>query len=949
MAVPSHWDRVAELLAEAVSLPPAERGPYLRRSTDDDSLLTEVLSLLAAEIPRCDILERPALEWYRPDLGSTEPPDATLRLRPGEVLAGRFRVEGLLGRGGMGEVYSAHDNELRERVALKLLHPDLAAQASFLERFRREIRLARRISHPNVARVFDLVQDRGHALGELNFYIMELLDGETLTVRLKRAGPIPATEALSIARQLAAGLGAAHAAGVIHRDFKPSNVMLLTDRAVITDFGLAAPIDPGTAQAQLKTTSILMGTPGYVAPEQWAGKPASVATDVYAFGIVLHEMITGRHPNVEADVAEPREWAAAVRKCLELEPGKRWRNPQEAAEALEPGVRLLERFVGGSALSRRMFWSTTSLATVGAVVAGAYWVHQNAVKLSLAKGSTVLYAGIVNQTGDQELAGVESLMLTQLEQSAQFSVAGPQVIASILRAMSSQAASLADVKIARQVAWRGGMPLLIYGTVSRIGDGLVITLSLEQTSSNADHPRRTWVQSFHAVSKKAMFEAAHDAALWIRRISGENADELAARDRKPEDATTPSWEALDLFTQASRLREQQKLGDAVVLLGKAVEKDPDFASAWMRLGDIRINLRHYTEGYQAWAAAMSAMERRKISLREELHLKTQFALDARDSVMADENSRLYTLYYPGLYEAHFLRGFALANLKRAYEAIGAFEAAQQRAPGAYAPVAQAAWACFSLRDWPRLNVEATRVRELGQPLWSDLILGVAALVRGKFDTAAPVFEKLCECSDSYFRSRAAGILAQIRYEQGNPAAARSLLEQGLVADRQSGNAASGVNKLLALAHLEWKQGNHAEAVAAVEKGIEMESGPTRLMRAAGLLARLGKPDSIVGLQRRLPENSALRVYEIARHRLQGERLYALGRAEEALSELSRAAVLDLPAYPKEYLPRVLAALGRITEANRIWLEMRDGLGYLASIAEEQDPDTFSSMRTLGWK
>src|SRR5579872_1340568 len=596
-----------------------------------------------------------------------------------------------------------------------------------------------------------------------------------------------------------------------------------------------------------------------------------------------------------------------------------------------------------------MFWSAAGLTAVGAVVAGTYRILQDDRRLNLAKGSTALYVGIVNQTGDGQLAGVESLMRTQLDQSAQFSIAGPTVIEPILRAMSRPTANLADIKIARQVAWRGGMRLLIYGIVSHIGDGLVLTLSLEQIGANADHPQRTWVQSFPASSKKAMFDAAHDAALWMRRISGENAAELAVRDCKPEDATTPSWEALDLFTQASSLREQQKLGDSVVLLQKAVDKDPDFATAWMRLGDIQINLRHYTEGYRAWAAALDAMERRKISLREELHLKTQFALDARDSVMADNNSRLFTLYYPDLYEAYFLRGFALADAKRPYEAIGAFEEAKKRDPGAFAPVAQVAWACFSLRDWARVDASAKRVRELGQPLWSDLLLGVAALVRGMFDRSVPVFEKLRECEDPYFRSRATGLLAQIRYEQGNPSAAKSLLDHGLVADRESGNAASGVNKLLALAHLEWKQGHDGDAVAAIEEGIEMEAGPTRLMRGAGLLARLRKPDAIVKLQRRLPDNSGLRVYEIARHRLEGERLFAMGRTAEALPELSLAASLDLPAYPKEYLPRVLTALDRNHEANQIWLEMRDGLGYLASIAEEQDPDTFSHMRALGWK
>ena len=151
----SNWDRLADLLAEAAAIPPEQREQFLSRNTEDPMLRSEVLSLLAVNPPSCDILEGPVLDWYRPQRGFSEPEAPLPRLLPGEMLACRFRVGAFLGRGGMGEVYAADDIELSERVALKLLNPDLAALPKFLERFRREIRLARRISHPNVARVFD--------------------------------------------------------------------------------------------------------------------------------------------------------------------------------------------------------------------------------------------------------------------------------------------------------------------------------------------------------------------------------------------------------------------------------------------------------------------------------------------------------------------------------------------------------------------------------------------------------------------------------------------------------------------------------------------------------------------------------------------------------------------------------------------------------------------------
>ncbi len=222
---------------------------------------------------------------------------------PGEVLAERYRIIALLGRGGMGEVYRADDLKLGQAVALKFLPQSMAEDESTLGRFRAEVRNARQVSHPNVCRVYDL----GEAAGR-PFLSMEFVDGEDLASLLKRIGRLPPAKALEIARQLCAGLAAAHDKGLIHRDLKPSNIMIDGQgRARITDFGIAArPEEAADGQ--------IVGTPAYMSPEQLSGKPVTVKSDLYALGLVLYEIFTGKKA---FEAATLNEWRL---KHLEEEP-----------------------------------------------------------------------------------------------------------------------------------------------------------------------------------------------------------------------------------------------------------------------------------------------------------------------------------------------------------------------------------------------------------------------------------------------------------------------------------------------------------------------------------------------------------------------------------------------------------------------------------------------------
>jgi serine/threonine-protein kinase len=209
------------------------------------------------------------------------------RFPVGTTLSERYRILGLLGRGGMGEVYRANDLKLGQPVALKFLPESSAGNRERIARFHAEVRIARQVSHPNVCRVYDIGEIDGSV-----FLSMEYIDGEDLRSLLRRIGRLPGDKALEIARGLCAGLSAAHAKGVLHRDLKPANIMLDgRGQVLITDFGLAAMAD------QLNGGRVREGTPAYMAPEQLAGSEVSVRSDIYSLGLILHEMFTGKRPD----------------------------------------------------------------------------------------------------------------------------------------------------------------------------------------------------------------------------------------------------------------------------------------------------------------------------------------------------------------------------------------------------------------------------------------------------------------------------------------------------------------------------------------------------------------------------------------------------------------------------------------------------------------------------
>ena len=279
------------------------------------------------------------------------------RFVPGTLIGGRYRIIGLLGRGGMGEVYRATDLALGQSVALKFLPEEATHDPRLLERFHGEVRIARQVSHPNVCRVYDIGEAEG-----MPYISMEYVDGEDLASLLTRIGRLPADKALETARKLCAGLAAAHDRGIIHRDLKPQNIMMnKRGDVVIMDFGLAAIAD------QLSGSEVRNGTPAYMAPEQLRGAEVTARSDIYALGLVLYELFTGKRPydarniqemlrqqesaqltsmtSIAADIDPGVE--KAIRRCLDPDPARRPANVLSVAAALPGGDPLAAALAAG--------------------------------------------------------------------------------------------------------------------------------------------------------------------------------------------------------------------------------------------------------------------------------------------------------------------------------------------------------------------------------------------------------------------------------------------------------------------------------------------------------------------------------------------------------------------------------------------------------------------------
>ncbi len=551
--------------------------------------------------------------------------DIAQTLAPGTVVAGRYRIIALAGIGGMGVVYKARDDELNLDVALKALRSDLAGDPRFLERFRRELILARQVSHPNVVRIHDIGDDEG-----LRFLTMGYVEGQSLFEVLERGGPLPVERAVAIVRQLADALEHAHGAGIVHRDLKPGNILLgAGDTAYITDFGVAR----AAGHDGLTRAGAVVGTPDYLSPEQVTGDPVDGRSDIYALGIVFYEMLTGRlpfagdsHEEILAqrltgrirDIRQtgtrvPRWVSAAIARCLERQPSRRYQHARELSADLD---RRSARWLGLPRLQAAALAAVVIAALVGWSVTqpGGLPFELTAVRSEPPKTEAgkpaniarhaVAVLPLADDTADPALAwtgsGVSEMLSASLSQSPDLRVLDAQRVLGVVRDLGLADARF-DERTISQLADLLDVDTLLAGSVRRAGSALRVDLRVITTGANGNNTR-------HMGS-----EAAGDAGLFglIPQLADQLRRELGAErpiSADPHETGTTSMAAAKAYFEG---RSRLALGDhvgAAPAFNRAVEADPTFVLALDRLSETYQNLGYHEKALDVAERAARALE-----------------------------------------------------------------------------------------------------------------------------------------------------------------------------------------------------------------------------------------------------------------------------------------------------------------------------------------------------
>ncbi len=538
---PELFQQIEELYHAAHEGTAEERALLLART--DPELRREVEALLA-QPSSGEFLDRPAIQ-NAPELLE----DATVTQFIAGACLGPYRIESKLGEGGMGQVFRAVDTRLGRPVAIKI------ANERFSSLFEREGRTISSLNHPHICTVYDVGP---------NYLVMELVEGETIAARL-RSGPLPVKTAHLYASQTVAALAEAHSKGIIHRDLKPGNIMIAKSGVKVLDFGLAKSGTDETATAG----HMVMGTPGYIAPEQREGKPADARTDIYSFGCILYEMLTGARVGHQRRRIPSRKLERIATRCLEKDPGKRC---QSAAE--------LERELKRVSTARSPWITVSAAAAALVLLAAAYFYFHRAPKLTAQ--DTIVLGEFENKTGDTVFdQTLRQGLAVQLEQSPFFRLVSDESIKQALHLMNRRAETRLTSDIAGEICQRTGGTAVLEGSIAGLGRQYVLWLR----ARNCETGDVLAQEQAEVGGKEEVLKAMSRIAIQIRTRLGESLASIQEHSTPLEQATTPSLEALKAYSAGRTALFGHGGPAAIPHFQRAIAIDPQFAMAY---GDLSI-------------------------------------------------------------------------------------------------------------------------------------------------------------------------------------------------------------------------------------------------------------------------------------------------------------------------------------------------------------------------
>ncbi len=869
VAASARWERVKELFEAALARNESGREQFLAEACGgDNALRKEVEALLSGHQKAAGFLSA------SPVAASVFPqPDPVPAFSPQEIVANRFQIVRLIGKGGMGQVFEAVDLELKARIALKTIRAAIAGDPVTLARFKKEILLSRKVTHPNVCRVYDLERcsrSVNSTIEDVTFLTMEFLEGETLADRLRRQGPMSREQALPLIRQMVYGLEAAHAAGVIHRDFKPSNVMLIAasgssdpaarlsqqqtasisqpppfiaitpenTRVVITDFGLAKAVlpevDADSNPAEVTLPGQLVGTPAYMAPEQLTHGRLTPATDVYALGLVMREMVAGRAGNARggpllsspagalpyqrkqttpADMA----WISTITRCLATDPEARFQSVSQVLESLQSdtaGTTALPRPLSADAGAAFRAGSRTlkmAALALGLTLLGALAIifgpalirKSHSTGVPTGRNLVVLPFTALGGNGEEQILcdGFTSTVTAKLAAFPALSVPSAQDVRD------------KHVQSVKQARTQLGANLVLEATWQQQGALVRINLSLVDASTYRQLRTRTLdaqIQNLFALQDQVVTAVSHLLGIGAPQSAAGAAQALPIR---------PA--AYDYYLRGrGYLRDYdrlEKIQNAIKVFDYALQIEPNYAPALAGLGQAYWYEYKLTSDVQ-WVA--KAQTECRDSIRADARLAAGYAcLGAVENGKGDYPAAV--THFQKATELDGTYDEAFTGLAAAYENLGKLDEAERTYQRAIS-IRPNYWAWYNwlggfyaahnrLPEAEQMFSQVVRLAPDSSTGYSNL--GAVQLYEGRYDQAEAAFKQslsIRPTADAYSN------LASAYFYRRNFSADAAALEQAIKLN--DGNYQYWGN--LGLAYF-WMPGRKPEADNAFRKALEL--------------------------------------------------------------------------------------------------------------------------------
>jgi tetratricopeptide (TPR) repeat protein/tRNA A-37 threonylcarbamoyl transferase component Bud32 len=806
-----------------------------------------------------------------PTIGVTSPgvpAGGVLALQPGHHFGRRYTIIRLLGSGGMAAVYQAWDETLGTAVALKLIRVDADTPEVELrqleDRFKRELKLARQVTHPNVVRI--------HDLGEVEstlYLTMEYVQGADLAALLQREPKLPLPRVLALARQIASGLAAAHRAGIVHRDLKPANIMVdAQEHALLMDFGIARSTAPVHGASLHTMPGSLIGTLDYMAPEQARGEPADERTDVYAFGLILYELLAGGRPRSATEgglsnlIARLEKGPPALRtllpdvppaierivnKCLAPSPQARYPSANELVadlEALDEKGRA-RLAVGGRPAS----WTrVAALVALGSLlIAGTWWFASRRAPPAAPVARPPLPVLIVdfdNAAGEDVFDGVLEQALSIAMEGAPFITAFPRRDAAAL-VRDRQLGSRLDESSGRLLSLSEGIPVILAGRIERSGGGYKIGVR----AISPDKPEPLKIAEATAADKAQVLATVGKVAESVREALG---DTPALDGGGAETFTATSLEAVRAYTLAQDLSSSQKDTEAIEKYKEALKHDKDFGRAYSGLGASYLRLGNQAEAKRNWDEALQRVDR--MTEREKLRTTGGYYLGiARNYDKAIDTYEELVKKFPADsagYNNLALTHFSQLNFAKALE-YG--RKAIEIYPRTYKYRANYALYAMYASDFQTAASTAQElIKEEPNVEVPYLPLAMEALSANDVARGRAAYQLAAKAGEPGASLSAMG-LADVAMFEGRYADAIVELPAAARRDQEQGNSLGAVAKLVALAEAHAARNEAAPRQDAIAKARALSNQDSVLVPAARLAVAGGRLDEARAIAKELAE------------------------------------------------------------------------------------------------